>query len=91
MLGAFAHAGNLDTLAQWLIVALGVPLMFWAARRPYVRPLTAAEKEADFQATKAAFHGGPPDDTYWRNLDTIADTKRGRWPPDMSGHGVGHN
>ena len=52
-LAAFAHAGNLPDGAQLLIVIVGAILMFRLARRPYVPPLTAAEKEADFQATKA--------------------------------------
>jgi hypothetical protein len=57
-LSAFAHAGNLPDGAQWLIVAIGAVIMFRLARRPYVSPLTAAEKEADFQATKARFNRG---------------------------------
>jgi hypothetical protein len=54
----FAHAGNLDPLAQWAIVAIGAVLMFRAARRPYFPPMTAAEREAAFQAAKAEFMAG---------------------------------
>jgi hypothetical protein len=57
-LAAFAHVGNLPDGAQWLVVALGAILMFWLARRPYAPPLTDAEKEADFQATKARLNHG---------------------------------
>lgn len=57
-LGALAHAGNLPDGAQWLIVALGAVIMFRLARRPYVPPMTPAEQEADFQATKARFNRG---------------------------------
>jgi membrane protein implicated in regulation of membrane protease activity len=57
-MAALAHAGNLPDGAQLLIVIVGAILMLWLARRPYVPPMTAAEKEADFQATKARFNGG---------------------------------
>jgi hypothetical protein len=57
-LSAFAHAGNLPDGAQLLIVIVGAILMFRLARRPCAPPMTAAEKEADFQATKARFNPG---------------------------------
>ena len=57
-LGALAHAGNLPDGAQWLIVAIGAVIMFKLASRPYVPPMTAAEREAAYQAAKAEFMAG---------------------------------
>jgi hypothetical protein len=54
----FAHTGNLPPLAQWAIVIAGAFLMFKAARRPYLPPMTAAEHEASYQAAKAEFMAG---------------------------------
>jgi hypothetical protein len=54
----FAHAGNLDQPAQWAIVIAGAFLMFKAARRPYLPPMTAEEQEASYQAAKAEFMAG---------------------------------
>jgi hypothetical protein len=54
----FAHAGNLDQPAQWAIVIAGAFLMFKAARRPHLPPMTAEEQEASYQAAKAEFIAG---------------------------------
>jgi hypothetical protein len=55
VLGVFTTNNSLE---QWGAVALLVPLMFFAATRKPARPMTAAEKEAEFQAAKAAFNRG---------------------------------
>jgi hypothetical protein len=52
-----ASASQLSNGAQYAIVIGGAALLLWLSRRPYAPPMTAEEREADFQATKAREEG----------------------------------